>query len=224
MKTEHHQRRNKTFPSAVVCESLTPAEFTHRVSGFSQTPKQHLLTMWVRRPRQLVLWTERREKSREGGRHSDKQHKPGLVFVFSSEPDRWSILGADADMEKLKISDINTLANITRFLQWSLKMCLSKHISMLWGRMLTVWCVLTPENTTPPSTALTSTEALNPKCGSDWTVGPLVWTPASSSEQTTCSLCPCGLTAVHSLHLPVDGIFYHQRTDEELSPPETHTD
>lgn len=132
MKTEHHQRRNKTFPSAVVCESLTPAEFTHRVSGFSQTPKQHLLTMWVRRPRQLVLWTERREKSREGGRHSDKQHKPGLVFVFSSEPDRRSILGADADMEKLKISDINTLANITRFLQWSLKMCLSKHISMLW--------------------------------------------------------------------------------------------
>lgn len=117
MKTEHHQRRNKTFPSAVVCESLTPAEFTHRVSGFSQTPKQHLLTMWVRRPRQLVLWTERREKSREGGRHSDKQHKPGLVFVFSSEPDRRSILGADADMGKLKISDINTLANITRFLQ-----------------------------------------------------------------------------------------------------------
>lgn len=155
MKTEHHQRRNKTFPSAVVCESLTPAEFTHRVSGFSQTPKQHLLTMWVRRPRQLVLWTERREKSREGGRHSDKQHKPGLVFVFSSEPDRWSILGADADMGKLKISDINTLANITRFLQ-----CVYQSISACYGgRMLTVWCVLTPENTTPPSTALTSTEA-----------------------------------------------------------------
>lgn len=82
----------------------------------------------------LANWysEQREEKSREGGRHSDKQHKPGLVFVFSSEPDRCSILGADADMGKLKISDINTLANITRFLQWSLKMCLSKHISMLW--------------------------------------------------------------------------------------------
>lgn len=67
----------------------------------------------------LANWysEQREEKSREGGRHSDKQHKPGLVFVFSSEPDRCSILGADADMGKLKISDINTLANITRFLQ-----------------------------------------------------------------------------------------------------------
>lgn len=105
----------------------------------------------------LANWysEQREEKSREGGRHSDKQHKPGLVFVFSSEPDRWSILGADADMEKLKISDINTLANITRFLQ-----CVYQSISACYGgRMLTVWCVLTPENTTPPSTALTSTEA-----------------------------------------------------------------
>lgn len=39
-----------------------------------------------------------------------------------------------------------------------------------------------------------------------------------------CGLYHWGLTAVHSLHLSVNGVLYHQRTNEELSPPETHTD
>lgn len=32
-----------------------------------------------------------------------------------------------------------------------------------------------------------------------------------------------GLTAVHGLHLSVDGVFDHQWADEELGPPETHS-
>lgn len=36
--------------SHVLCFVLTPAELAHRMSRFSQTPKQHLLTVWVRRP------------------------------------------------------------------------------------------------------------------------------------------------------------------------------
>lgn len=42
------------YPSGCVYQ-LTPAELAHRVSRFSQTAKQHLLPVGVRRLSQLVL-------------------------------------------------------------------------------------------------------------------------------------------------------------------------
>lgn len=57
----------------------TPAKFAHRVSRFSQTAKQHLLTMRVRRPRQLVLWTgnKKRERKKKDNVKSGKKKSAG---------------------------------------------------------------------------------------------------------------------------------------------------